>query len=71
MSIRPFSDADRRVAEIIRLDRELQLHGAGIEREIVLLQAETEDALKETHRRYFGDIAPFEDIALAAAGARR
>jgi hypothetical protein len=64
VSIRPYSDADRRVAESARLERELQLHRAELQREIVLLQAESEAALRETHRRYFEDIA-----ALVAAGA--
>jgi hypothetical protein len=35
----------------------LQLYRAGIQREIVLLQAESEDALRKTHRRYFEDLA--------------
>jgi hypothetical protein len=65
LSIQPYADADRHVAENARLERELQLHHSGLQREIVLLQAENEDALRETHRRYFEDIT-----MLAATDAR-
>jgi hypothetical protein len=57
LSIKAFQDADRDFVENERLGRELTLHQKGIKREIVLLQAANEDALKETHRRYFEDIA--------------
>lgn len=64
-SIRSYSDADRELAESYRLRREIELHRNGLQREVVLLQAESEEALRETHRRYFEDIA-----ALTAAGRR-
>jgi hypothetical protein len=56
-SIEMFDDSERDAAENQRLKRELSLHRKGVTREIVLLQAASEDALKETHRRYFADIA--------------
>ena len=56
-SIKEFDDSERDAAENERLLRELSFHKNGIEREIVLLQAASEDALRETHRRYFADIA--------------
>jgi hypothetical protein len=65
LSILPYLDADRRLAENARLERELQLHRDGLQREIVLLQAENEAALRETHGRYFEDIT-----MLAAADVR-
>jgi hypothetical protein len=52
-----FEDADRGTAEDLRLERELSLHRKGVKREIVILQAASEDALKKTHGRYFFDIA--------------
>jgi hypothetical protein len=61
LSIKPFEDSDRYLAENERLLREIKLHEKGIQREIVLLQAASEDALKETHRRYFADIATLAD----------
>jgi hypothetical protein len=65
LSIRGYSDGDRLLAQNARLERELQLHRDGLQREVVLLEAESEDALRETHRRYFEDITE-----LAAAAAR-
>ena len=56
-SLRAFDDSERNAAENERLQREITLYEKGIEREIVLLQAASEDAVKETHRRYFADIA--------------
>ncbi len=52
-----FEDTDREVAENARLGLELRLHGQGIKREVVLLEAATEEALRLTHRRYFEDLA--------------
>jgi hypothetical protein len=57
ISIEAFADADRDSAESERLRRELALHKKHVRREVVLIQAATEVALKETHRRYFEDIA--------------
>lgn len=56
-SIEVFEDSERAAAEYQRLQRELTLHRTGVKREIVLLQAASEDALKETHGRYFAGIA--------------
>lgn len=54
LTFRPFRDADRTVAEKQRLDLELKRGGASSAAvEIVLLQAESEAALRLTHRRYF------------------
>jgi hypothetical protein len=65
LSIRPYSDGDHLLAQNARLERELELHRDGLQREIVLLQAENEEALRKTHGRYFEDITE-----LAAAVAR-
>jgi hypothetical protein len=56
VTIEPFKDSDRALAENARLGRELKLHENGVQHEIVLLQAASEEALQETHRRYFVDI---------------
>jgi hypothetical protein len=56
-SIEMFDDSERAAAEDQRLERELTLHRKGVKREIVLLQAASEDALRYTHGRYFSDIA--------------
>lgn len=50
-----FDDTARVEAEKIRLDIELSLNRRGVDHEVVLLQAASEDALRQTHRRYFED----------------
>lgn len=48
-----YADAQRQEAERARLDRELaQLRQPG-EFEIILLEADSEQAVRHTHRRYF------------------
>jgi hypothetical protein len=66
-SILPFDDAQRDEAEDARLQKELTLHRQGITREIVLLQAADEAALRETHRRYFEDIGTLAETDAFAA----
>ncbi len=54
--LEPFAAAARTRAEDERLDLELALDRQGIEREVVVLEAEDEQALRRTHRRYFEDL---------------
>jgi hypothetical protein len=51
-----FPDHDRRVAADTRLDLEIALNRQGVQREVVLLEAANEDALRRTHRRYFANL---------------
>lgn len=51
-----FEDSERQKAEDSRLEIELALNRRGVEREVVLLEAATEEALRRTHRRYFEDL---------------
>ena len=51
-----FDDSARHEAEDSRLQLELELNRRGTEREVVLLEAATEEALRRTHRRYFEDL---------------
>ncbi len=51
-----FDDSERRKAEDSRFEMELELNRLGTEREVVLLEAATEEALRRTHRRYFEDL---------------
>ena len=53
VSLTLFDENQRRNAEQARLDVELRLNKLKIEREVVLLEAASEDALRQTHRRYF------------------
>lgn len=52
-----FDHSDRQKAEDSRLEMEIDLHRRGIEHEVVILDADTEEALRRTHRRYFEDLA--------------
>ena len=56
VTIRDFDDSQRREAEDSRLGIELDLNRKGIDHEVVLLDAASEDALRLTHRRYFEDL---------------
>lgn len=56
VTLKAFEDAERREAEDSRLELEVALNRRGITREVILLQAETEQALRRTHRRYFEDL---------------
>jgi hypothetical protein len=57
LSIKSFNNSEREAAEELRFVRELALNGRGIEHEVVLLEAATEDALRRTHRRYFESLS--------------
>jgi len=48
-----FENAQQREAAETRLEIELDLNQKGIDHEVVLFDAESEDALRRTHRSYF------------------
>ena len=48
-----FRDDQRAEAQRERLDIELSLNGSRESREVVLLEADQEETLRRTHRRYF------------------
>lgn len=56
VEMRQFNDADRHDAENARLAKEIELRRAGIDNEVILLEASSEEALRKTHRRYFENI---------------
>ncbi|HVA01111.1 MAG TPA: hypothetical protein VMV34_05570 [Terriglobia bacterium] len=64
--LRKFDDASLKVAEDARLELELKLNRAGVQHEVVLLDAPSEEALRRTHSRYFED---FAQIARTKMGA--
>jgi hypothetical protein len=57
VQVREFDDNSRGIAEDARLDLELDLNRQGVEHEIVLLDAPSEEALRRTHGRYFESVA--------------
>ena len=56
ISLENFDDKDWQRAEETCFEKELSLNHAGIEHEVVLLEAVSEEALRRTHRRYFENI---------------
>jgi len=63
ITLREFDEIESKSAEQARLKMELDLNRRGIEREIVLLEAENEEALRRTHRRYFEDLAQLVNVS--------
>jgi len=57
VTIREYSSTDRQSAETARLDLELELNRRHQKREVVLLEAASEEALRKTHRRYFENLS--------------
>lgn len=55
ITIEVFSDQNREQAANARLEAELELGRKGLDHEVVLLEAASEEALRRTHRRYFED----------------
>jgi hypothetical protein len=52
-----FPDSERRAAEEARLEMEIGLNRDEVDREVVILEAESEEALRRTHRRYFENLS--------------
>ena len=55
VTFKTFTDSDRSLADKTRHELELDLTRKGIDHEVVILQAGSEDAIRRTHRRYFVD----------------
>jgi hypothetical protein len=57
IKLETYQDSEQSKASASRLSLELAYHRQGIEREVVLLEAANEQAIRRTHRRYFADLA--------------
>ena len=57
VQMREFDPASRKLAEDARLELELELNRKGVDHEIVILDAPSEEALRRTHSRYFESVA--------------
>ena len=53
VALKPFLKSESNTANADRLEIELNHLRQEIEREVVILEAESESALRRTHRRYF------------------
>ena len=52
-----FESSQRAEASKARLNLEIALFREGVNREVVLLEADSEQALRKTHNRYFRDVS--------------
>ena len=66
VTFKRFQDSERLKAQNARLDLELDLNRRGVDHEVVLLEAATEEALRRTHRRYFEDLRQILESASAS-----
>lgn len=57
VSLEKFEDSEREKAYDSRLEKELELHRRGVAREVVILEAASEEAIRRTHRRYFESLS--------------
>lgn len=64
VTFKKYGDSARQQATEARLQLELDLNRQGIEREVVLLDAPSEEILRMTHARYFSSVP---ELAKAAA----
>lgn len=56
ISLRSFASSKIAMAQEARLALELNLNRAGVHREVVILEAHDENALRRSHRRYFENL---------------
>jgi len=62
ISFRPFDASEASMVQDARLSLELDLKRKGVEREVVVLEAHDEDALRRTHRRYFENLKELAEL---------
>jgi hypothetical protein len=55
-TLQRFTSENRPAAIQARLELELAYHRDGVIREVVLLEADSEEAIRRTHRRYFENL---------------
>jgi hypothetical protein len=65
LSLLTYPESERAIAQAHALKREIELSRlpGGLKLEIVMLEADSEAAIRNTHARYFGD--PFAAFAAA------
>jgi len=68
VTLREFDDSDKAKAENARIELEVSLNRAKTDHEVVLLQAQSRDALRQTHNRYFANLRELiEDFATSTS----
>jgi hypothetical protein len=66
IQFREFDAASQQLADETRLNLELDLKRQGVEHEVVLLDAPSQEALRHTHSRYFEN---FENVVELVIGS--
>jgi hypothetical protein len=56
VQFRKFEDTERQAAQNARLELELKLNREDLQREVVILEAPSEEAVQRTHGRYFKEL---------------
>jgi len=56
IKLETFLDSERSAADEARLEIEVRLNRDEVDREVVILEAESEEALRRTHGRYFENL---------------
>jgi len=57
VTLKEFKDSEQQMADDSRLELELRLNRFGTTHEVVILEANSQDALRLTHRRYFESLS--------------
>ncbi len=65
VSFQTFTNDQRRDAYDARLEMELRYNRLGVEREVVILEALSEAAIRRTHRRYFETLEQLATLSLS------
>ena len=60
VDFRKFDDSEREAARQARQELELAVNREGNQREVVILEAPNEEAVRRTHGRYFKNLAELE-----------
>lgn len=69
VSLRTFPESEWKAAASARLDLELDLHHKGLDREVVILDGPSQEALLKTHGRYFQSLEESFEALVTAIGA--
>jgi hypothetical protein len=69
VTIKEFADSEKAAADDARIALEVSLNRAGTHHEVVLLQAQSREALRQTHNRYFADLRELIDDLASSTSA--
>ncbi len=67
VTFQKFDKSQQREAEHLRIELEVELNRKGVDHEVVLLEADSEAAVRRTHRRYFESL---REILMSGIGQK-